>query len=210
MTIPSGRRPSQDERFYYLFLRLAAKVRSAAERFRLLLDQFDDLERAVNEVRLLEHDADVIVLEIQTRANSARVTPLDPEDIRRLTSTLDDVVDQTEAAADRLLLFRIVAPTEPLCALADALVRATSQAEISLKGLVDGQREVVREHCHLVNEIENEADQILRRALGDLFSGRFEALEVLKWKEIYDLLETAVDSCENVADALLTAVQRDS
>jgi hypothetical protein len=102
------------------------------------------------------------------------------------------------------LLFRIEKPTDHLIRFADALMRCMAEVEASVKVLISGNRDDLLEHCHAINEIENEADQILRDALGFLFSGSCEALEVIKWKEIYDFIEQATDACEDVADVLET------
>ncbi|MBW3623103.1 MAG: DUF47 family protein, partial [Armatimonadetes bacterium] len=200
MTIPTGRRPSQDERFFYLFQQLAAKVTQTARRFQQLTADYSDLPQAVSEIRLFEHEADVLVHELESRLNAAIVTPLDRDDMHCLTGRMDDIVDHIEATADRLLLFGITEPTDPLRQLSDALVRCTQEVEAGVKALIGQDRDALLRHCHLVNEIENEADQILRSALGALFSGQVEPLEVIKWKDIYDLIEMATDSCEDVAD----------
>ena len=114
MTTPTSRRPNQDERFFYLFQQLTAKAVQTAQRFQQLLDDFETLPQAVTEIRLLEHEADVLVHESESRLNAALVTPLDREDMHCLTGRLDDIVDHVEATADRLLLFRSRSP-RPIC-----------------------------------------------------------------------------------------------
>jgi uncharacterized protein len=205
MSMSAARRPNQDERFFHLFLQLAGKAVQAAERFRDLMDDYGNLDRAVTEIRLLEHECDVLVHELESRLNATIVTPLDREDMHGLTGRLDDIVDHVEATADRLLLFGITEPTPHLRRFADALVRCTKETEAGVGALIRQNRDALLHHCHLVNEIENEADQILRDALKSLFSGGTEPLEVIKWKDVYDLIELATDACEDVADVLETA-----
>ena len=206
----SARRPHSEERFYFLFGQLASKGSAAARRFQELMGQYDTLDSAVTDIRLLEHEADVLVHELESRLNVARVTPLDREDIHALTGRLDDIVDHIEAAADRLLLFRVTEPTEHLRRFADALSRCTAEVEACLRALIGGDRDALLHHCHQISEIENESDQVLRAALGHLFSGDVEPLEVIKWKEIYETIELATDACEDVADVLETAMLKNS
>jgi predicted phosphate transport protein (TIGR00153 family) len=206
MSLSSDRNAHQDERFYSLFRRLASKGLEAARRFRRLLDDYpNDLQQAVADIRLLEHEADVLVHELESRLNFARVTPMDREDIHALAGRLDDVVDHIEATVDRLLLFRVERTTDHLLRFADALVRCLNEVVASVEALLSGGRDALLGHCHQINEIENQADQILREALGILFSGDYEPLEVIKWKEIYDYIEMATDACEDVADVLESA-----
>jgi predicted phosphate transport protein (TIGR00153 family) len=210
MTVPVSRRPHQDERFFNLFQQLAAKSVQTAQRFQDLVDRYETVEQGVAEIRLLEHEADVLVHELESRLNAAIVTPFDREDMHSLTGRLDDIVDHIEASADRLLLYNVSQPTPYLIRLADALTRCAREVEHGVRALIEGDRGRLPQHCHLVNEIENEADQILRDALKILFSGEVEALEVIKWKEIYDLIEQATDACEDVADVLETAAVKNA
>lgn len=205
MSLSADRSAPQDERFYSLFRRLASKGMEASRRFRLLLDHFpEDLPQAVTDIRLLEHEADVLVHELESRLNFARVTPMDREDIHALAGRLDDIVDNIEATTDRLMLFRVEGPTDHLFRFADALVRCSGAVEASVNALVSGSRDDLLAQCHQINEIENEADQILRDSLSYLFSGDCQPLDVIKWKEIYDFIEQATDACEDVADVLET------
>jgi predicted phosphate transport protein (TIGR00153 family) len=205
MTVPVSRRPHQDERFFFLFSQLAAKAVQTARRFQTLVARYEDLEQGVADIRLFEHEADVLVHELESRLNAAIVTPFDREDMHSLTGRLDDVVDHIEASADRLLLFNVPQPTDHLKRLADALTRCTLEVELAVEAFIRQNRDGLLHHCHLINEIENEADQVLRDALRTLFSGAVEPLEVIKWKDIYDLIEQATDACEDVADVLETA-----
>ncbi len=210
MTPTATRRNAQDERFFILFQQLACKGVEAATRFRLLIEDYGSLEGAVAEIRLIEHEADVLVHELEARLNAALITPLDREDIHALTMRLDDVVDHIEATTDRLMLFRVEAPTRHLMKIALVLLRATEEVERSIAALMRGDRNALRDHCHQINEAENEADQLLREAFRHLFSGDVPTLDVIKLKEIYDFIELATDACEDVADVLIGAVSKSS
>jgi len=210
MTSSTPRRSPQDERFYFLFHQLAMKGVQAAQRFGCLMDDYDSLPDAVAEVRKIEGEADVLVHELEARLHAAMVTPLDREDIHDLTGRLDDVVDQIEATTDRLLLFRVLAPSPHLRQLNDALNRAVLEVEASVQAMMRNDRGTLQDHCRNIHKIENEADQITRDALHYLFSGEVEALEVIKWKEIYDNLEDAIDSCEKAAVIIISSIMKSS
>jgi hypothetical protein len=128
------------------------------------------------------------------------VTPLDHEDIHRLTSTLDDVLDHMEAAADLFVLHKIEQPLPEMKAQADVLVRATKTIREALEQLPHYKR--LPPYWIEVDRLENEGDRLYRQAIADLFGGDHRALDVLKWRDICDEMEAAIDRTEDLSDAL--------
>jgi predicted phosphate transport protein (TIGR00153 family) len=159
-------------------------------------------------IRDCEHAGDDVTHRIYRQLNSTFVTPFDREDIYRLASRLDDVMDFVEAAADLVVLYGVQEMPSSVVAQVDVLQRAaatTAEAMPRLRGLKD-----LEEYWIEVNRLENEADQIYRKLVAELFSGSYDALTVLKLKELVDELERAADAFEHVADTIETIVVKES
>ena len=190
----------KEEDFFVLFKRQAALVRSGCEHLLEMLQKFDRLEERAKELKQIEHEGDLVTHELFERLNRSFITPLEREDIHDLGSGLDDVLDAVEAIASRIVLFKIKAPTEEARQLTSILTRCGTQIEQSVDKL--------KELKHLmsftieVNRLENEADNISRQAVADLFDGTHDLLDVMRWKELYGRLEGAADKCEDVANII--------
>jgi uncharacterized protein len=190
----------RDETFYEMFARLSRKVVEAGHAYRDLIAEYQDVARKAERLRDLEHEADEVTHEIMKRLNTVFVTPLDHEDIHRLASGLDDVVDHIEAAADLFVLHKIEQPLPEMKAQADVLVdtcEVTRRAIETLPRFGELER-----HWVEVNRLENDGDRIYRRAIAGLFGGDHKAMDVLKWKDIIDEAEGAIDQLEDVANML--------
>jgi predicted phosphate transport protein (TIGR00153 family) len=190
----------RDESFFELFVRQAANVEVAAQVLFDLIAEFDGVREKADDLRKLEHDGDDLTHEIMRRLNTVFVTPFDHEDIHRLTSTLDDVLDHMEAAADLFVLHKIERPLPEMKAQSDVLVRATRTIREALEQLP--RYKELPPYWIEVDRLENEGDRLYRQAIADLFNGDHRALDVLKWRDICDELEAAIDRCEDVSDAL--------
>lgn len=190
----------RDESFFELFVRQAQNIEAAARELEELIADYRDVEARAARIRHLEHEGDEMTHEVMRRLNTVFVTPLDHEDIHKLTSTLDDVLDHIEAAADLFVLHKIDAPLPDMKAQADVLVRATRAVRAALE-VLPRYRELAP-HWIEVNRLENDGDRVYRRAVADLFDGDHRALDVLKWKDIIDELEAAIDRLEDVSDVL--------
>ena len=193
---------SQD--FYPLFERAAANVVETAALLKKLIDDFHDSETAHAEIRQREHEGDEITHEIMRALNTTFVTPFDREDIHRLASSLDDILDGVEAVADLFVLHSVEQVLPEMKQQAEVLVRATeqtSQAVTRLKSFSGLDRYWVE-----INRLENEGDRVYRKTVARLFSGEFKAMDVLKWKDLVDQLEAAIDGCEDVANTLESIV----
>jgi len=190
----------KEEDFFALFRRQSVLVREGCEQLHVMMERFDDLEARSRLLKETEHKGDLVTHEIFERLNSTFITPLEREDIHALASGLDDVLDSAEAIGNRLLLFNIQRSTADATSLTAILVKCAHQIEQGVTHLKDLKR--VMDFTIEVNRLENEADELSRRAVAELFSGRHEVLDVLRWKEIYGRLESAADRCEDVADAI--------
>jgi len=194
----------RDEDFFALFRRQAALVREACDQLHAMMEAFDRLEERARELKDTEHRADLVTHELFERLNRTFVTPLDREDIHALASGLDDVVDAAEAIASRIVLFRIAGPTSEAARLTAILAACGRQIEQAVGRLQDMHN--LMGFTIEINRLENEADGISRQVVADLFTGRHEILDVLRWKEIYGRLESAADQCEDVANAIESIV----
>jgi predicted phosphate transport protein (TIGR00153 family) len=190
----------RDEGFFELFVRQATYVESGAKVLSDLISAFDDVAVKAEELRRLEHQGDETTHEVMRRLNTVFVTPLDHEDIHELTSTLDDVLDHMEAAADLFVLHKIEEPLPQMKAQADVLVQATRTLREALEQLPKYKE--LPPYWIEVDRLENEGDRVYRQAVADLFEGSHRALDVLKWRDIIDELEAAIDRTEDVSDVL--------
>ncbi|MHB0913060.1 MAG: DUF47 domain-containing protein [Armatimonadota bacterium] len=193
----------RQECFFDMFEKQAKMVRHAAHALVDLLTNFEKLEDVAFQLKAAEHDADELAHQIMHKLNTTFVTPLDREDIHALASAMDDIMDEIEVAADRLVIYEIEAPTEASVKLAQILADAAEQTVTAVCGLRDmKQAAVVREACIAVNRLENQGDQINRMALAKLFQMSDRPMEALKWREIQGHIEEAIDKCEDVADII--------
>ena len=191
--------PRQED-FFALFTKQGIKVREGCDLLVDMVEHFEDMENKASRLKDIEHQGDLITHEIFERLNRTFITPLEREDIHDLASGLDDVLDSVEAIASRVVLFN-VKESKPeaiqLCSILDDCGRQIEQAVGHLqdfKGLMAFTIEL--------NRLENQADVISRHVVADLFSGRHDVMDVLRWKELYGRLESAADQCEDVANVI--------
>jgi uncharacterized protein Yka (UPF0111/DUF47 family) len=190
----------RDEQFFSLFNQLAGHLATSAK---LLNDLFKEPHRRQDLVKAIkdeEHKADLLTAAIILRINKSFVTPFDREDIHNVASSLDDVIDLIDGTARRFDMFHLGDVRPPGVKLAGILLRAADQ----IKGAVEGMRKpaIVNANTATVKQLEEEGDACYHDAVGALFSGSPDPLEVIKWKEMYDTLERTIDSCMGVAQAL--------
>jgi predicted phosphate transport protein (TIGR00153 family) len=193
----------KDRVFYDAFEKHATCVVRAA---RLFLEALHNPERAIEiskQVRTIEAEGDTITHDTIARLHKIWITPFDRADIHALISALDDVLDMTEAAADRLALYEIKSAPDFAVGLTTVLVQATEAMERAVRLLhnVKEPAEMLK-LCVEINRLENDADSDYRRGLATLFKGGFDAADVFKWRDIIDNLEAATDRCEDVANIL--------
>jgi predicted phosphate transport protein (TIGR00153 family) len=152
-------------------------------------------------IKEIEHEADVVTHQCVEALHKTFVTPLDREDIHRLITRMDDIMDFLESAADQVALYELRDMTEEVRSLADVLVRAVEHVAAAVRGLRDLRNSAdILKRCIEINRLENEGDTILRTAVARLFREEKDPLQIVKWKEIYEDLEDATDRCEDVAN----------
>lgn len=192
----------RDEGFFEMFVRLAGQIESAAELLHDLVSNFYEVAKKASRLHDMEREGDEITHQIFRRLNTTFVTPIDHEDIYKLASTLDDVLDHIDAAGDLLVLHKIERPYPEMKAQTEVLVQAARTAREALQ-VLPKYRDLPRFWVE-INRLENDGDRIYRQATADLFGGEYEAMDVLKWKEILDEVEAATDQLEDVANVLET------
>jgi predicted phosphate transport protein (TIGR00153 family) len=154
-------------------------------------------------IKEIEHETDVITHACVERLHTTFITPFDRDDIHRLITRMDDVMDYIESAAAAVMLYELADMTPPAQELAHVLVRSVEALTIAVTGLKTvKQSDPILKACIEVNRLENEGDEILRNGLATLFRETKDPLLVLKWKEVYEALENATDRCEDVANII--------
>jgi len=194
--------------FFEQFIRDAENMSAGARLLKQMVDDFSDPKASHRGIVDIEHQGDAMTHEIINTLNSTFVTPIDREDIHMLASGIDDVLDYVEAAADMLVLHNVESPTSEVRAQCDILVRACAAVEEAIRKL--GGFKGLDPILQQVHDVEKEGDKVFRQAVADLFAGSYKALDVLKWKEIYDEVEAAIDQCEKIADAIEAIVLKNA
>ena len=193
----------RDEKFFDLFSAVATSTVEAASLLQELIRAEPHRRTAiVDQIKRLEHQADRVTHEVVTRLDRVFITPLDREDIHLLASRLDDVIDLIDGTARRLLMFRTGKAPEGAVLIADVIGKAVAELQVAVRALETNKGGTVLAACVQVKRMEEEGDSLYHEWLGRLFEGEPAPLEVIKWKEIYDTLERALDECEDVANAV--------
>ena len=190
----------REERFFDLFVDDAVNVLAGARQLEAMLRTYDEPEARAAEIRATEHRGDEISHDIGHRLEATFVTPFDREDIHALISALDDVIDFIEESADTFILYHIEAPTAVAVQQASIIVKQCEQLQEALSNLRGFKG--LEKYWIEVHRLENEGDQLARKAIADLFSGGGHPIELIKWKEIYSLLEQTIDKAEDVANII--------
>ncbi len=192
----------QDEVFFTLFERLAAVVVLASYRIVDLVDDYTSVREKVHQIEQLEHEGDKITHEIYEQLNQTFITPLDPEEISKLASALDDILDYIKSTATRMYHYGIPETDMHMVELAKLIQLSVVELEDAVKGIrsMKNPRQI-EQRCIEVNRLENLADDVLHQAYDDLFKST-DAIAIIKRKDIYEYLEIATDKCEDVANVL--------
>ena len=199
----------REEKFYADFLKQAHLIQEAVS----VLDEAakkgnSHMVAAAAKLREIESRGDEIIHDIFTRLNQTFLTPLDPEDIHRLASHLDNVLDCVEESAYRISAYPLEPIPEPVSKLTAILVLLAAELTHAFEALSHDKQ--ILQHCIEINRLENDADIVYRAAVAELFQNETNAIELIKRKEVYEVLEKASDFCEDVADALQEVVVKNS
>ena len=191
-----------DKIFFDLFEKQAGVVKEAAWRLVALTEDFTSVKEKRHQIENLEHKGDQITHDIYDQLNRTFITPIDPEEISRLASTLDEVLDYIDGATEKMYYYGIDATDAHMIELAKLIHMSTTEIESAVKGIRSiKDPKYVEERCIEVNRLENLADDVLAHAVTDLFKTT-DAITIIKLKDIYEHLETATDYCEDVANVL--------
>jgi uncharacterized protein len=199
---------SRDREFFDLFEEAASNVVRGADLLDQMLAHFPERSDLARDIVICEQEGDRITHDIHHRLNSTFVTPIDREDILELTSDLDDIIDLIDEVADYLGLYKIEAPMEQSQRMAHILLQATRQIEGAMPRLRSFQ-----DMSHFtveVNRLENDGDRTSRHAIASLFDNGIDPMVVIRWKDIFERLEEAIDACEHVANTLEGIVIKNS
>ena len=191
--------------FYEIFDRALENLSRATNVYVDILTNFstfETFEKKAKAIYEFEQDGDMLTHDIMKELNQTFLTPIDREDIHALASRIDDVLDLLWAATDRMMVYKIDKPTSEAISIAEDLQMTTEILKKALRELRAKSYAHVQEHCIQINRLENRIDRKYRDALGKLLNGGHDAVYIIKWKDIYELLEDASDRCEDIANIL--------
>jgi hypothetical protein len=199
------------EDFITLFDQASANIVQGVTLFRELAGDLTSVRAGVEQLKEIEHEGDRLTHLTLDKLNTSFITPFDREDIHALATRLDDILDATDSAGQRLVVFRITNVPPEFLSLADLLVESAKEVQKAVLALPNRKkREEAIASCVEINRLENEADVIHREALGDLFANAHDAIEVIKLKELFAFLEQATDRCEDVANVIESIIIKGS
>jgi uncharacterized protein Yka (UPF0111/DUF47 family) len=190
----------RDEGFFVLFNERAKRLKEAARLLNLLFAEPEKLDQYVAAIKTVEHEADVLTHDVRARIDRSFVTPIDREDIHLLETVLDDDIDLLDGTARRVAMFHIAESRAPARKLSETIARAADHIEAGVAAIK--KPVIVSQKSREIKRLEEEGDAIYQDAVGELFRGKPDALEVMKWKEVYDTLERALDQCQGVGHVL--------
>jgi uncharacterized protein len=194
----------REEKFYDLFRDQADLIHQAAKILVALFEDYKDVEKHVTEIKFVEHKGDQLTHELMTKLNKTFITPIDREDIHALCSALDDVLDLIDGASARLITYKIKAVTPGAVQLAK-VIQHGSEILVNAVGQLHRPQNII-EYCDQLTQLEKDADRIKGECVARLFEDSASPVDIIKWKEIYEVLESTTDKCEDVADVLESVV----
>ncbi len=192
----------KEEKFFDLFEELADKIEEGANFFLAMAKSYEYSEANIGRLKQIEHEADAITHTTYAKMHTTFLTPLDREDIYALVNKMDSIIDMIEASAMRMNLYKVKRPSsEKIIELAQILVRAVSKIKLIVHAMRDMKNaRMILDACVEVNTLENDGDVVLRTAIAKLFEHEKDVFELIKWKEIFERLEEAIDVCEDVSN----------
>jgi predicted phosphate transport protein (TIGR00153 family) len=193
----------KEQRFFDLFEESAKNITKASRELKEMIDTWQFIDSRAAEITELEHQGDSITHQIISLLHRTFVTPFDREDIALLAHAMDDIIDFIHATADAMFIYKIPSPTQRAKELADIIVQGTVEVEKAVHKL-RRKRELkqILECCVELNRLENMADRVYRAAIAELFEDTSDIAQIIKWREIYEHMESATDRAEDVADVL--------
>ncbi len=190
----------REQSFFVLFIELAENIHAGAQALVEMLTNYTAVRARAEHIKDLEHRGDDVTHGLLTRLNQTFITPFDREDIHELSSKIDDVLDLIDAAASRLVIYRVDKIRPGVADLAKILYQATGEVLAAVRVLA--KQNHILDHCIEINRLENESDRLCRSLIAQLFEEEKDPVQIIKWKEIIEVIETAVDKCEDVANVI--------
>lgn len=189
--------------FFDFFEQHAALTAEGIHEFLLLVEPGANIVGKAKRIKEIEHETDVVTHHCVEALHRTFITPIERDDIYQLITRMDDIIDNVEASAERIVLYDITVMRPEVRDLGNVLVRCMEQLQKALRGLRSMKNaEPILQNCVEINQLENEADALLRAALARIFKEEKDPLTIIKWKEVFEYLETASDRCEDVAQII--------
>jgi predicted phosphate transport protein (TIGR00153 family) len=201
----------KEEDFFELFEAAARNAHEGAVLLVEFVEKFDNVVARAKRIKDIEHAGDTITHQVIDRLNGTFITPMDREDIHELAVRLDDIIDLIDTAANRMMLYKIEKTTPEVRELAHCLQHATGlivEALPLLRNMKNSR--TIHEKCIAIQTQENDADRLMQQALAQLFDRHHDPIEIIKWKDIYEEIESATDRCEDVANVLDSIVLKNA
>ena len=193
----------KQKKFAVLFEQSAHNAVKIAHQLKDMVCTWENIEERLGIITDLEHEGDAATHQIMAELHRSFITPFDREDIALLAHSLDEVTDFIHSSADMMILYKVGQPTERARQLANIIVQTTTEVEKAVSEIHSHlKREELLKRCMEINRLENEGDSVYRAALADLFSDSTDTASLIKWREIYEHMETAIDRCEDIANVL--------
>jgi predicted phosphate transport protein (TIGR00153 family) len=190
-------------KFYDYFEKATANLLEGANALQKLVEHCGDMPAQVAYIAQVEHKGDLIVHEVTSLLPRTLITPIDSEDIQRLISAIDDALDAVDAAAQCMLTYQVTEIKEPAHLLVHLIVESVRELEAAIRKLPNKRLyDQVRNHIVQINTLENDGDRALQRALSDLVAHRGDMFDLIRWKEIYEILEDTTDCIEDAGDVI--------
>ncbi|PKN63729.1 MAG: DUF47 domain-containing protein [Deltaproteobacteria bacterium HGW-Deltaproteobacteria-10] len=191
----------KEEKFFDHFEELANKIEEGSRFFLDMTENHDYTESKITKLKELEHEADVITHRTYEKMHTTFLTPLDREDIYALVNKMDSIMDMIEATGVRIYLYKVKKPDDEIIKQAKILNEAVAKVKVIIHALRDMKNaKMILDACVEINTLENAGDVVLRTIIADLFVKEKDAIELIKWKEIFERIEDALDVCEDVSN----------
>jgi predicted phosphate transport protein (TIGR00153 family) len=198
----------RDGDFFALFQKQAENIVSGAQAFTKMLEHYTGVPEQVQTIKAIEHQGDEITHLIFRKLNQTFITPFDREDMHELCGTMDDVIDLIDAAASRFVLYRVDSVRPGTIDLSKVLGAATAELSAAIHAMESPDKAL---HCIIeINRLENESDRICRTLIAQLFEEERDPVQIIKWKEIFEVIETAVDKCEDVSNVIESVILKNA
>jgi predicted phosphate transport protein (TIGR00153 family) len=198
----------REQSFFDKFSELAVNIDAGAKALVEMLENYRDPAIQAENIKTIEHRGDNITHGIMTHLNQTFITPFDREDIHALCSKIDDVLDLTDAVAGRLVIYRVERIRTGVVDLARILALSTAEVVAAVRALEKPNN--ILKHCIEINRLENDGDRLCRTLIAKLFEEEKDPVEIIKWKEIIEVIETAIDKCEDVANVIESVVLKNA